>query len=190
MSDRLADLFDPASQRARLVRIGRGRFAIEAFSAAVLPSVLSAATVMIVASISAGVELPGRLILAAFGGALIGMPSAMYASLRLNAAALARLRDMGIDPVIHPAFGAPLPLGRNIVAGSSRSIWIAGLPVTLVMIALVSAVGQVLVAHGPSLAFAALPGSLFLVIALVQAAFLVPLFGRSARQTNTLEVTQ
>lgn len=133
MSQRVVSLLDPTSARAMAVVLERRAYVRELALCCLSSLVLPLACLIGLYLYSRGADLLGVAIGTVMAAAIIGVPVLGYASLRVNAACLARERGLDRatgDRVYRPLRG-PIGFANTIVAGSSRSRTIAALPATL-----------------------------------------------------------
>jgi hypothetical protein len=129
---KVVSILNPMAPEALAVTLGRRAFLREVAFAVLLSLPTPVIPLLGIYFFPAG----GNLIALAFGIiAAVGMlaiPILWYASIRLNAATLARERAVvgGSEQKIYPPMRGPFLVSRSIVAGSIRSLILAGLPVT------------------------------------------------------------
>lgn len=127
----LSDILHPQSKEALERTLGRGPFFKEillAFVPAVLLILISAIFVLVVQQFNTNPPVVVILGLCAF--VVLVLPTCFYATLRLNAAVLARERKVFGQKaqIVHAPLKGPHLLRRSMVAGSVRSRLLAALP--------------------------------------------------------------
>lgn len=132
MSRNLGPLLNPGSPKAMAITLGRRAFLHEILMAALLSLTFPIPSLVGVYLYfhSSDVNLIGLMVGVVTVSAVTAIPLICYASLRLNAATLARERVYSDEPerLIHKPFEGPLLLRRSIVAGSVRSRILAIFP--------------------------------------------------------------
>jgi len=132
MSRTLGPTLNPASAEALAITLGRNAFLREVLLAALLSLSLPMVSLAGVYFYLQGgdVNLIGLFVSVITISALTAIPLIFYASLRLNAATLARERAYSGAPeqLIHKPLEGPLLLRRSMVAGSVKSRILAMLP--------------------------------------------------------------
>ncbi len=133
MPQALVSILNPMSAEAMTVTLGRRAFLREMFVASLLSlslPMVSLAGIYIFSHTTSGVNLVGLAVGVIFVSVLTAIPLMFYASLRLNAAALARERAaLGVsEQQLNEPFQGPFWVRRYIVAGSVRSRILAGFP--------------------------------------------------------------
>lgn len=129
MSQRVVSILNPMSEAALSVTLGRRVFLREVvlavFLAVPLPLMVLAGLYLFVSIANPGIAI-GTVVLVS----LTAIPLLFYASLRLNAATLARERVFlgGSTGHISAPLKGPLLLRRSMVAGSVKSRVLAGMP--------------------------------------------------------------
>ena len=132
MSRNLGPLLNPGSPKAMAITLGRRAFLHEMVMAALLSLTLPITSLVGVYLYfhSSDVNLIGLMVGVVTVSAVTAIPLICYASLRLNAATLARERVYSDEPerLIHKPFEGPFLLRRSIVAGSVKSRILAMFP--------------------------------------------------------------
>ena len=135
MSRTLGSVLNPQAAQAMAVELGRRAFLRELVVAVLLslPLPMVSAAGARLYFYGSTTNLMGLVLGVVVVSALTAAPVMFYASLRLNAATLARERAVvGMhEQVIHPPLKGPLLLRRSMLAGSVRSRIIAGLPICI-----------------------------------------------------------
>ncbi|NEX47318.1 hypothetical protein [Pseudotabrizicola algicola] len=132
-SERVVSILDPTSAAASHVVLGRAAYLRELAIAAGLSVAMPAAVLIGVALFHLGYSLVAAAIIASAINTVTAVPLMVYATLRLNAASLARERCV-ISPRTHRIYQplrGPLRWGGHYFAGSTRSRTISGLPGSL-----------------------------------------------------------
>lgn len=135
MSRTLGPLLDPMSIEAVSITLGRTAFLRELLLASLLSlslPVISLAGIYVYQH-NSNVNLIGLMIGVISMSAITAIPLVGYASLRLNAAILARERACAGAPeqIVHEPFKGPFMLRRTFVAGSVKSRILSGFPVCI-----------------------------------------------------------
>ena len=132
MSQGLVSILNPMSTEAMAVTLGRRAFLREMLMSGLLSlslPLVSLAGIYVYLHTN-GVDLVSLAVGVVTVSALTATPLMFYASLRLNAATLARERAVvcASEQLLHKPFEGPFLVRRSIVAGSIRSRILAGFP--------------------------------------------------------------
>jgi len=129
---KVVSILNPMAPEALAVTLGRRAFLREIALAVLLSLPAPVFPILGIYFFPAGGNLIAFAICTISAAAIFAVPILWYASFRLNAAALARERAVvgGDRQKIYPPMRGPFLLSRSMVAGSIRSLMLAGLPVT------------------------------------------------------------
>ena len=135
MSLSLGAILNPLSAEAMAITLGRKAFLRELLLAALLPlslPLVSLVGLYLYLHISS-LNLIGLVVSVVVISGIAAVPTIFYASMRLNAATLARERVYSLTPeqLIHKPLQGPILLRRSVVAGSVKSRILAGFPVSV-----------------------------------------------------------